>query len=309
MSVETLDWVSTRATQSFPLADNVSGMSTQGIQLPDQFLLDMKINIPYTTEQSQLDSSKFHIKQVRQHGNLLSVIVGYDGTECLIASGIPKNITIASTMAARFFILSPLVADSSSQLSKLSGSISVGVTTNFAFGLLSFTLQTAQINPFCVSFININPGEIEPDLKSVTINGRTYTQDLTVVLGQGLVVTQGAQNTVNIDISDQYLKQLVRAYIAQNYGDPIKTINGVSPNSVGNFRLIGADCVDVKTVQGVITISNPCSKPCCTSQNTQALAASLQVIKKQQDVLTEYYVNMTNNINYMQSNLATLLST
>lgn len=69
-----------------------------------------------------------------------------------------------------------------------------------------------------------------------------------------MLITAGSTD-VSIDTAIAKLRQLL--------GTPIVSINGVKPDAQGNFTLTGMDCTNVQQREGAISISNPCSKPCC----------------------------------------------
>lgn len=300
-----LDWISYRATQSFPLADQVSGISQQGVAINDSLLLDLMIYIP---QQFQVDHNQFYLKEIKQQQNTITLIIGYKGQECLISSGIPKTIGMTNTISDRYFILAPVASQNFEWFFKLTGSVTLGNTIEYTEGTLSFDLNNARLNRSCIIVLDIKKDKY---IQSITVGDDVLTGNITLEAGQGIlidVIYNDKDSLINISLDPQFIQQKMKQKL-QVFGTPIRTINSKSPDANGNININGTDCVSVNTVGiGTLTISNPCSKPCCGSEDIENLEASLQIVKGQQDVLKQYYVNMANNINYMQSNLSTLMS-
>lgn len=298
-----LDWISTRATQSYPLADDVSGISIQNTPIPDSLLLDLRIYAPSIYD---IDYNKFYLKQIKDQRYTLSFVIGYQDKECLIAEGIPKTIGLTNSVQDRYFILAPIKNQNIEWFQKLTGGICIGNTIQYTYGTLFFSFQTAKLNRSCVSIIDF---QISECIQNIQVGNEKLTGQVILQAGEGINIDV-VDNTISISLDHQYLSQLLQSAITDLYGIPVKTINGVLPDQNGNISITGVDCVSINPLsKGTISISNPCSKPCCDSSDTEAIESALQIVKQKQATIIQYYVNMANNINYMQSNLSTLMST
>lgn len=296
-----LDWISYRATQSYPLADDVSGISRQGVPIDDSLILDITIYIP---SQFQVQYNQFYIKTIKDQTNTLSFIIGYKGLDCMLSTGIPKTIGMTQAISDRYFILAPVRSEQFQWFSKLTGSITVGNTIEYVAGTLSFNVQESRLNRACITVLNIKR---DAYIQSINVGDDVLTGQITLQAQNG-VVLQVQDNTIKIMLDDSYIQTLVDQRM-RSLGQPILTLNGQKPDEQGNINIDGADCVSVSPSGiGTIVISNPCAKPCCDSGSTDNLQSAVQVIKAQQQVLMQYFTNMANNVNYMQSNLSTLMS-
>ncbi len=72
----------------------------------------------------------------------------------------------------------------------------------------------------------------------------------------------------------------------------IKTINGVQPDTDGNFRFEATECIDITEVAGGIRFEDSCATPCCGSAELTTLVQALETLR--------------NQITTMESKIATL---
>ena len=98
------------------------------------------------------------------------------------------------------------------------------------------------------------------------------------------------------------------AAITAELGMPVRRINGVAPDSTGNVTIAGGDCTDVSVSGNVISISNPCSKPCCDDTSLADAQASLTLLEAACARLENYYQALTTNVNAIQARLSSLIA-
>lgn len=300
-----LDWISFSAAQSFPLADSARGVSQQEVQIPNSLILGIRIVV--TPPSGGIDMAGFYIKGINDHGTKLDIIFGYNGYQCAACYGIPKIFGISEPLNSRYFSIVPSNVQNTQWISTITGSVIVGVTKTYQYGSLTFIQSQTAINPLCISTAG-NQG-----VQAIIVGGTRLTGDITIQPGQGILISV-KDNTIKIQVDQAYIDNLVRnntvQQVVQTYGPPIQSINGVRPDNAGNITLTGLDCVQVSPLSGAgfITISNPCSKPCCDSSDTDALSTNLQVLQSQQQLLRDYFVSLSTSINYMQANLSTLMN-
>jgi hypothetical protein len=92
-----LDWISFRAAQSYPLADEATGLSLTGNALPQSFLLDIQLLIP--AKYSDNLAGQFYISSLQDLGSTYNIIISYSGIECALCTGISKALGATSTIA------------------------------------------------------------------------------------------------------------------------------------------------------------------------------------------------------------------
>lgn len=317
-----IDWINTRAAQSFPLAQEASGIDKNGNKLPDSFLLDLQLLLP--SKYNEDLSGAFYISSIQDRSSNFTIIISYhpqnapaDGSQdiqCAICSGIRKDLTITSSITDRTYAIIPLQVDqtflqANPWLNKITGNLCAGNTSTYVGGSLFFLPSTATIHSSCIKFMR---GD---HLQGIKIGDKLLTGVVQFIAGQDIVFTVEG-NSVKVSIDRNALEQrwsgIVSSYFADNYAQtaaPIKTINGISPDSEGNITITGLQCVQVAGLSHGITIKNTCSRPCCTVDSSlQNLETSLKMMQQQQQILRDYYINMSTVVNYMQANLSTLMN-
>lgn len=298
-----LDWISFRAAQNFPLADEVTGMSTSSNILQKSLLLDIRIIIPPGAD---VDKSNFYISRILSNISSLYVYIAYNGTDVAFCGGIPKTLGMSEPVSQRYFNISAVQTDYSWS-KNLMGSICFGATEQYTDGDQYFTSATAKLNPMCFQQFAFQC------LQGIQVQDQVYTGIVQLNFKDGIQVEARQTETgavIDVSIDLDYLKQqLILDTVTEQIGTPVLTINGVSPDASGNINLRGLDCVALNSAgDGVITISNTCAKPCCDSTYASSTQSTLAAIQEAQNVLQTYFVNQLNTINYMQANLSTLMS-
>lgn len=280
-------------------------------------LIDLKIQLPPTSLNLK---NSFYIKQIIDNLQGYTITIGcvYDNNEftCLAAYGIKKDLQIASDIATRYYILTPLLQQIPQvyreTFRKIYGSVIIGQTATYNKGTLSFTAETAAINPICV-FQN-------QGVQYIRIGDTYLTGLVQLKAGKGILINVSSNTdgsslvTFDIDQDTAYsgmmsVQQAVQT-IKNQLGLPITTINGVKPDAAGNINITGVDCVRVGGKAGTVgsvTISNTCAKPCCDSTKSSTLTQQLDILKQQHNILRDYFVQMGANINYMQANIGSVI--
>lgn len=310
-------WLTKHTAQHYPIKDSCTCISQQNILLPDSMLIDLKIQLPPTSLNLK---NSFYIKQIIDNLQGYTITIGcvYDNNEftCLVAYGIKKDLQIASDIATRYYILTPLLQQIPQvyreTFRKIYGSVIIGQTATYNKGTLSFTAETAAINPICI-FQN-------QGVQYIKIGDTYLTGLVQIKAGKGILINVSANTdgsrlvTFDIDQNTAYsgmmsVQQAVQT-IKNQLGLPITTINGVKPDAAGNINIAGIDCVRVGGKAGTVgsvTISNTCAKPCCDSTKSNTLSQQLDILKQQHNILRDYFVQMGANINYMQANIGSVI--
>ena len=310
-------WLTKHTAQHYPIKDSCTCISQQNILLPDSMLIDLKIQLPPTSLNLK---NSFYIKQIIDNLQGYTITIGcvYDNNQftCLAAYGIKKDLQIASDIATRYYILTPLLQQIPQvyreTFRKIYGSVIIGQTATYNKGTLSFTAETAAINPICI-FQN-------QGVQYIRIGDTYLTGLVQIKAGKGILINVSANTdgsslvTFDIDQDTAYsgmisIQQAVQT-IKNQLGLPITTINGVKPDAAGNINIAGVDCVRVGGKAGTVgsvTISNTCAKPCCDSAKSSTLTQQLDILKQQHNILRDYFVQMGANINYMQANIGSVI--
>ena len=294
------DWVTQRATTSYPLQHNVQGLN-------NSFILDAHILIPIvtdqTTQQQTIKSSVFFLSRIindldgyRLQVSTQSGVIGKTGPIRKDLKLLDDVQDIYALQDLRQRTYSVLITNT--QYQNVQINFYIGDTYSHSGGTLDIDRNSGILSSFCRSTYS----PIYSGVKSIN----NLVGNVVIQTDQGIRIAVDSQsNTIKIyrqlyDFQSKFL---------QKFAQYVKTINGVSPDSNGNIQIKGSDCLQIsQTADNALTIQNPCGKPCCSLQqySTQVTKA-VDLLLYQKETLRQMLQSMGNNINFMQANLATLL--
>jgi len=174
-------------------------------------------------------------------------------------------------------------------------------------GLYSFYLEESQVEPTC----------IRPSAAGVrslaVVDASGYTTaglqgDVKLVAGDNIRIRYDlATNSlvVSADPNSGYTDECECEETEQRY---VRSINGIRTEDV---VIEGDDCVDITTENGVLTISDTCSKPCCgcaetafINQTVNDLQSSVSTLSSNAAMLAERITTFVNNYLLARKTLA-----
>ena len=296
------DWVTQRASSSYPLMCDVDNLN-------NSFILDAHILVPIQDDpestQQTISSSQFKISKIISVNNSYKIQVsasdssGGDPVVVGQTGIIPNNLTLLDDRSC-FDWFGDLkqraypVVITNQDYKHFQIVFYIGDTINYNAGTLILDDDLGVLSAFCRTTYS-------PYTQSVGVSSiNQLTGDITIIADQGILIQVDAdQNTIKI----------TREVVDYNDPDSVKTINGVKPDQNGNIELIGSDCLSVnQTGDNALTIQNPCGKPCCTLQQySNQITKAIQLLTYQKQTLKQMLQSMGNNINFMQANLSTVI--
>jgi hypothetical protein len=290
-----VDWLAKNATRNFPIVDGVSREDTTGsFTIPNDLITDLVFPV---SSAAYTDPTKFYVLSVIVFPQGVIINIGYDGTMIATAS---VSTTLFTTNSSY-----PLYGQG--DFIESVGSLVIGSLDSVA-SLSAGTWSFVEANT------RLLPSVIRPALTGVssitTVNGVEESDklygDIALVAGQNTrlrVVTVGSVNTIYIDFIDG--EGTIEECDCDNLPEdaiPIKTINGIPPNSAGNFSLLGSDCLLFNAITNGISISDVCSEPCCGCEELEVVT----------DALNKLDTSVTTQGNYigrLDGSMAKLLET
>lgn len=322
-----LEWYDQNMHTNYPIAgginaqDSAVGQSVDGQYLPESFLVDIRINVPDLPEADA--QNRFYVSSVSSADDMVVLEVSYYVNQdlsimCLRSAGISKTIGNTESIESRTIQLGtvPTTDDGHEALNRAFGSVVIGSCVDMVnLGTLTFSYGSGAILPVCICKFD----DTHTDLGIVDSDGvyHLLDGDFSLKAGDGIDITVNNGNEIVItraltaaESSRQYNSvEAVAAAVQARLGEPIYTINGIRPSEGGSFSIQGGDCMDVHSGINSITLSNPCSRPCCTdSQTSTELAAGMTQLEAAADRLTAYYEALTTNISILQARLASLIA-
>lgn len=271
-----VEWLNSNSQRNYPLSEEATLKDTSGsFIIPLDFILDMVWPVQAAAD---INSDKFHIKNISIFGSGVILSIGYDGD--LIGSVSIANDTHQVNQS--YFISG--VGDFFDSIGKvtignLAGMVSIG-------GSYDFDIDGGRLEPTIIrpnlrgvsSMVVVSGAEKSPNL----------TGDIEFASGRNIqfTVSQPVGGNPRIRIDATGTGSGDDACDCDNTTgdtDPIKTINGVAPDSSGNIQLVSADeCLEIDSSgSGTLVLTDQCSKSCCGCEELEVVVDKLNLIDSQ----------------------------
>jgi len=318
-----LEWLNQNRHRNYPLADGVSATSADDRTLPTSFLVDLSLDIPPL---SVFESGTFYISELTPLKEGFIVNICHKGDKNSSALTIFRSVPIRYDFAApdtdieSHRIVLPVTEEALQEYPELEQANCRAIIGS-CDGISNIIGATFSPEATRLHSLVIHKGYaglsrvIVVDSDGVE---HTVTGDLIMTTGRGIQLT-ATGNGVEISESPISLEEQeadseyhtlddVLSAIFEKLGIPITSINGLAPDTDGNFYITGLDCTDINAVGNGLTISNPCAKPCCPPDTSTDVATALKALEDAKNRLINYHEALLNNLQTMQSRLASLIA-
>lgn len=315
-----LEFLNQNMHRNYPIDDNCIVVAEDGTYLPSSFLTDCRIDLRCEPGvNSGIDTSRFFVSAVNHYSGSVQVIISYqpenaDSFPCACSSAI-----VFGTQSARVELTPAAGIPEGSQwdcMRRLTGGLWIGMTDGLEnMGSLTFAYNNAAINQVCI-IKNLIVTQIIEGLTVIDIAGQTHALTGNVVLraGNGIkFVYDETTNKITMMVDSEVLNDMVSdilEHVEMEGYKAIRTINSAHPDNKGNFTIAGLDCTTIGGAQNGITISNPCSKPCCSedSGDVADIKIAQQSVKDQVDRLTQNINALIISLNNVETRLPSLVA-
>lgn len=293
-----IEWLNANSQRKYPFDDSCSLMDVSGtIQVPNDLIVDFLLPVHVD---STIDPSKFHLLRIATFGLGVSITFGYDGTPI---GSISIEISSFSRNQVFYFAGTGTFYDSV-------GKVTIGSLDNIRrfSGAYDFSLINARLIPRVII----------PDIRGVSAisiqNGNDVSDPVTgdVILQAGrnfsiaYVAGDGSPSNPN-----RFLLNAIEGAGLNtdctcgeaNNGPCIKKINGIAPNSDGEFFLEGSDCVLLDEIANGIQVVDECAKPCCGCSELDVVKTTLQTMVDQVNSLTSLGERLETSVSLLEFNL------
>jgi hypothetical protein len=286
------------------MIDAALGKDTSGdFSIPQTLMVDMILAVPPGS-----DTTKFYIKSIIARRLWIDIEIGYDNGSALTVGWV-RNIPQDSPRNATYYVDS-VTQSASPEFEVLTGAIVIGSAEAVSArpGAYTFSPANTYIHPSrvmeglaCVQSIQVGSSvltgniilqegdnvilDVDPVTNTITVNAVVSDDDTGIVIGN------------DADIIN---------YIINYYGQPIVSINGQTPDGSGGFNITGADCTTVQSVNGGLSIGNPCAEPCCDKSTLIDVYGVLSQLNLRYAVLESYYQSIGVGLNQLQARLVGL---
>lgn len=283
--------------RSFPVMQVATKVSNEGFVLPNTLFLGAQINsVPSII-------TGFYIREVRVSPDLVYFAIGLDGESAVVAEAAAVFAEGEEYKDIRFY--------GKGVYSAINGLITIGdpreILTEMA-GTMRFSSSTQSgFEPVVVS-------AGQPAVSGISFdddNGTTLTASGIVrfVSGQNIRLTRQVDGSIRVDaISGENLNE---DCAVPDPGTYIKSINGLSPDSSGNFTIEGSECISVEPDDGSehqLNIIDLCSTSCCGCDELETLMEGLNALTMQEGALRQLLFTVTQEQGELIANLQAHLS-
>ncbi len=277
MSAYNIEWLNSNLQRAYPIRENYSLQSVEGISLPNYVLVDAVFCLAH----GQVLEKAFYISKLVFTGDYLTL---YFGSTFNIDS--PSDTDLVSLG----YVTIPVVEASVYGSYKLSSADEYYEDANCKIVVGEIQRLTDDLTPGVYTFdwnsAALEPHVVRPSLRQVralqTINGSDISGyvrgHVKLMSGNNIKLTAVGTDTIRIDaiVSDGFAEACVCDGAFPLFG-AIKSINGVYPDDAGNIRLIPGDCIQIEEGSSVLVIRDSCSVPCCGCDELAALVSNFAV--------------------------------
>ena len=307
------EWLDQNQHRVFPLDDNMSAEDTTGgYIIPTSFMVDMFLCVP-----PGYDTTKFYVKNIIARRYSTDVGIGYNDGTIDTTVGYFRSIPFDQEINTSYTF--------EAEAQSIAGSLPLGITSGVLIvGSMEELLKkpghwTFDVNAAAILTTRVTEGLA--GVTSITLENDIFTGNIALKEGAGISITPTYDSvhnqtviTVSADLGalggELPVPLTSDAAILENltrlYGTPLTSINGVLPDSQGNFTLKALDCTRVSGIANGLSIENPCSKPCCEKEMLDDVYESISQLNQRYARLEGYYQNISRNINELQARMIAL---
>ncbi len=284
MSVLNVEWLNKNALRAYPIRDSALMRSEEGLTIPASFLVDAVLAIPF-----DMGSEASITKIVYSPPMLmLEITIGtYSAT-----------VTIADTTSHKGYVEYPISFNGDySNIAK--GSVVIG-DLNLDRGVYTtnLPLELRTIRPSLLGVTGLGvataDGANSPFFTGLVelLAGTNITLDVLPTADQ---ITQ-----VRINATETDLEEDCECAEPWSKPAPVTSINGTSPDELGNINLEALDtCLAITAENGTISFEDSCSTPCCGCEELEAIMTASKLLEHNVTALTNQLAEITTQqLNY-----------
>lgn len=282
------EFINDNLYKKYPLAD--VGEYSSEHPIPDSFMGDLKIIIG-TMDKPGDNSYQFntYVSQINVYPDYIYVYISTEHDGVIAKSDpIPVNISLTSQMGEREIPIRPVTS------LPVYGSIVVGTCKDIARqqGIINVDIDQGRLFPANVLMLP----EVVTGIK---VGDSVVSGEVILEAGPGISIDYNKDNnTITFRVSDDvyggsYDKEDFLEDIEEEYGKPIVTINGISPDEDGAFRILATDCLMVDSGVNSITMYNPCGATCESEEFMRDTYTRISDLNKSVATLSSFYTSVT----------------
>ena len=306
------EWLDENQHRVFPLEDSMTGEDSTGtFRLPTSFIVDIFLCAPPGT-----DVKDYYLKALTVRNRTIDVEIGYDGDGDELTVGHITRIPMDTALnSVRDFEPASQDLAVNEPFTLMTGVLVVGTTVEVAEhpGRWSFLSSTA-------SFLSTRVTQGLACVSSLGLGDDLFTGNIALKEGSGVTLSPSydaasGKTVITISADLGNLAELdaplvddasVLHNLTHLYGTPVTSVNGVPPDTDGNFTLQPLDCTELTSIQTGLSINNPCSLPCCDKTTLDDAYTSISELNLRYARMEGYYQSIGRNVNDLQSRMIAL---
>lgn len=266
---QNIEWLDHNAARSYPLTrDATVRDNTDEFELPPDFLVALYLGVPLAAD---IEPSRFFLRTIDVSGVGISLVVGYDDDgDVLDAAG--ASIARSSFTRNQVFGLSGI-----GQFYDLAGHLVIGSLSGLdaqPVGRFTFDVEGGRLEPDCIRPVLRGVGGLR--IQSGSDLSAPIYGDVVLVEGPNVRLTQSGNQITVSAVSGENLNTPCDCDDEATLGQSILTVNGLGPDTSGNFPLIGSECLEIVPVAGGLQLIDRCSKPCCGCNELAVITRELE---------------------------------
>lgn len=264
--------------RAFPLQDGSVGIDLTGVfTLPTRFISDLFICAP---AEDGIDPSLFYLSKFTVRSRYVDIEVSYEGQAAPV--GAFTRIDMQADMHTTYLLQTSgeTFSGAVAGLGVVTGQLTVGdaEALRTSIGTYLFAASATRILATRVSrgLVGVPYMKIDNTYIRGAVNFRSGSGVTFKVSGNIITIERdsSADNPQSIQSDDDVANALI-----SKLGTPILSINGFRPDGDGALQIETGDCIAASGGRGFLRLSNPCSKPCCSSSEL-AIAATSEAISR-----------------------------
>lgn len=302
------EFIDSNLDKSYPLNDE--GLGAGGFKIPSSFLVDLKLCIGEMDNPGEL-SYRFNtrISNVTVYSDYVYITISsmYNGSMTPIAKSdpIPTSIIVGDDIDKKTIHINPVgdvpvngvvIVGTCQDICKTPGYWDIAETSGYIFP------ANVIVVPTCVT--------------GLMVDGHRLTGDINLVAGDNVELEVDEDNNAVVikvvppDDTDAVFndEDLIRA-ITDKYGEPIVTINGMSPDASGNIKIEPTDCfmVDIRPENSTIVFYNPCGTTCASEEFMSDTYTRISDLNRNIATLISFYNSVSNTLAQMGVRVSAVL--
>jgi hypothetical protein len=277
-----LDFLNLNSVRNYPIRDGLSRISEDELfTIPNELILDLTISVPGDSH------LKLYVSKLISTTDTVTIQISVKDGD-LVGSfvvDIASDLYADTNLTASSYYPLAVGTITTGDLTKLNNLPSGEFTfsaSNTELIMRAYTPASVGVNYISFTDNKGNSMKLTGDVAIIAESNLQFRRD-----GNSVYIDAGENLGLNKDCSET--------------GVQIRKINGVSPDSEGNFYLIADDCVEINPIEYGVSLKDSCGKPCLGCNELGELTNRLMTTETDLLSLRDYINNLQNTITQLST--------